>query len=350
MEDLEKAEKFERDKNWQEVKYYSALAASKLKQLNDPPIDDISKALRFQFNALQFMGQYREALVCAREWYCLWPQRKKNPPAVMAAFALIQSCILTNEFFDAEYYARTLFKAITSSEDNQIPEIERRPYISRAALELSRAIVSLAESGGILPEEKHTLGQEAIMLARRALAIDAQLFGADSHEVGFDKAALGHALEYLVVNSDDVESILLFEQAIAIFSRVEGRLSLNVAVNERYVGMAYEARSKIINDRDRRKATLELALSRYYEASRIYRAINRLDKALDVDRDILRIEQPFQATLRWIELIFVFATMLYIMYSYLSPMVLNSIGCIFVISLIGFLMHRRKRPRLRRNA
>ena len=350
QDNLDKADSFERVSNWPEVLHYGEIAATKLKQLKNRPSEDISKALRYKFNALQFMGRYKDALECALEWYCLWQPKSTYPLAIMASLALIQSCILNNEFVEAEYYARTLFKTLLSSlssHDNHIPEGERQPYVARGALELSRAIVSLAEAGGILPEEKQTLGQEAISLARRALAIDALFVGPESHEVAFDMTALGHSLECLYDNND--ESIRLFEQAIVIFARVEGRMSMNVAVNERFLGSAHEARAKKVNDRDRRTATLTLALSRYYESSRIFRAINRINKAIEVERDIRRIEQPYHASARWIEMIFLIMAIVYIMFTFLPLIVLNSIGFILLISLILFLVNRQ-RPRLRRTA
>ena len=115
------------------------------------------------------------------------------------------------------------------------------------------------------------------------MEIDGHLFGSESQEVAYDQAALSHALEYTTSCNSD-ESICLLEHAIAIFARVEGRLCVNVAMNERYLGLAYETRAKRINDQDQRVIMLNLALLRYHEALRIYQVLQRHDKALEVER------------------------------------------------------------------
>ena len=72
MHYLAKAKSFDGDHNWPQLLRYNDLAATKLKQLKDRPLDAISAALGIKCTALGFLGQYREQLECAKEWYCLW--------------------------------------------------------------------------------------------------------------------------------------------------------------------------------------------------------------------------------------------------------------------------------------
>ena len=51
MANLEKAEGFQRENNWQQSLRYAHIAATKLKQLKDCPIEDMDDALRLKFNA-----------------------------------------------------------------------------------------------------------------------------------------------------------------------------------------------------------------------------------------------------------------------------------------------------------
>ena len=90
MAHLHKAKGFKRDRNWVQSLRYSELALVKLKQLNDRPIGAIDDALVGKFNALNYMGHDREALECAKELYCLYLTKHTRPPAIRAAFSLIQ--------------------------------------------------------------------------------------------------------------------------------------------------------------------------------------------------------------------------------------------------------------------
>ena len=65
-------------------------------------------ALKKKFDALNFMNHKAEALEIATEWYCLWNTKCTDPPALDAAFALIESCLQNNKFDDAVTYASTL--------------------------------------------------------------------------------------------------------------------------------------------------------------------------------------------------------------------------------------------------
>ena len=110
MAHLEKAEGFYLEHNCPQTIRHADLAATKLKQMKDRPVEDIDEALRCKYNALAFMGRYREALECAKEWYCLWPTKHTHPPAITASFSLIESCMFNKEYFDAALYARTLWE------------------------------------------------------------------------------------------------------------------------------------------------------------------------------------------------------------------------------------------------
>ena len=119
------------------------------------------------------------------------------------------------------------------------------------------------------------------MLARRALQIDTRLHGIESSEVGDDMGLLAQVLCYFN-DIDDDEEIRLYEQSIAIYARVQGSLSTNVAASEINLGIAYRIRAiraRDADDLDRCVANLELALSRFREAARIYRAISQVDRA-----------------------------------------------------------------------
>ena len=142
-------------------------------------------------------------------------------------------------------------------------------------------MLSLAENGDIPPEANQVVGQEAIALARRALEIHTQLHGLEHGYVANDMSLLARALNYFN-NVDDVEVLCLFEQSMTITARVEGRMSVNVAVGKHNLALVYRERAKrarAANDLDREMANLELALHHYREAARIYRLVNHVDKA-----------------------------------------------------------------------
>ena len=175
MSHLEKAEGFHRAYNWQQTLRHSELAANKLKQLKECPVEAISDALGWKFDALNFVDRKREALECAKEWYCLYPTNHTHPPAIKAGFAVIESSIHNREYFDAVLYARTTWETITLSRDSYIPENEREWFIAQSAFYLAKATQCLAENGDMPAEEKQEAGHEAIMLARRALEIHTRL-------------------------------------------------------------------------------------------------------------------------------------------------------------------------------
>ena len=300
MAHLAKAKGFERDRNWVQSLRYGEIAATKLKQLKDRRLETvqlINDALVYKFNALNFMGRYREAQECAEERYTLWAMNQmRNPGSINAAFALIESCLHNQEWEDAERYARHAMFMINEMTDNFIPSDLRPQFLADASYFLTRAVCSLAKAGGIPPEEKQKAGEEAIALARQALKLHTQLRGTESAKVANDMTTLADALDYFN-NVDDDEILRLYEQSIAINRRLEGSSSPNVAAVENQLGSAYVSKAKraaAANDLDRCMANLEQALPHYREAVRIFEAINHVDNANSVLRNIARAEEYMQ--------------------------------------------------------
>ena len=60
MDHLTKAKGFARERNWLQVLRHSDLALTKLKQLKDRPIEEISEALAYKCAALGVLNRYRE--------------------------------------------------------------------------------------------------------------------------------------------------------------------------------------------------------------------------------------------------------------------------------------------------
>ena len=294
MAHLQKAKGFYRDDNWVQLRRYSELALVKLKQLHDRPIEAIDEALRFKFGALNIMNQNRDALECAQERYCLYLTNHTHPPAIKASFTLIESCLHNGEYFDAELYARTTWETITLSRDSHIPDDRRQWFTAQGAYYLAVAMYGLAKAGDIPPEANQTVGQEAITLARRALEIYTQLNGLENADVANAMMLLANALAYFN-NVDDNEVLRLYEQSIAIFAQVEGRSSVNVAVGEGNLGIAYYKRAKrahAANDLDLAMANLdELTLPHYREAARICRAANCVDRVDEAAQRVVEVEE-----------------------------------------------------------
>ena len=296
MAHLQKARGFDHDNNNVQALCYSELALVKLKQLNDRPIVAVDDALRCKFNALNFMGQDKESLECARERYCLYLTSHTHPPAIRAALDLIESCINNGEYEDAELYARTTWETITLSRDSHISDDERQWFTAEGAHYLAKAMLHLAESGDIPPEANQVAGQEAIALARKALEIHTQLYGLEDIDVANAMSLLADVLNFFN-NVDDDEVLRLYEQSKAIQARVEGSLSINVAVGEEHLAHAYHSRAmraRAANDLDRELSNLELALPHFREAARIFRAINQVDKTDSAARSVVEIEEELR--------------------------------------------------------
>ena len=182
---------------------------------------------------------------------------------------------------------------IVNDADGIIPSDQRESLLARGSLWLAIATHKLAQAGGIPLEEKQKAGEEAIALARKALEIHTLLYGTESAEVAADMRGLADVLDCFN-DVDDDEVLRLHEQAIAIAGRLEGSSSVNVAVGEECLGIAYHnraARAHAANDLDRCMANEELALPHFREASRIYRAINHIDAADRALRHAVEIEE-----------------------------------------------------------
>ena len=298
MAHLQKALGCQRDFNWMQSLRNSELALVKLKQLNDRPIEEIDDALTFKFCALTYMGRHREALECAKERYCLYLTKHTHPPAIHAAFDLIESCLHNKEFLDAEVYARTTWETITLSRDSHIPDYERQWFTARGAHYLAKAMLALAQNGDIPPEENQVAGQEAIALARRALEINTQLYGLENRNVAHAMGLLADTLDLFCFNSaDDDEVLRLHEQSIAITARVEGSSTVNVAIGEYNLANVYYTRAeraRAANEVDRESANLELALPRYREAARTFRTVNRVDEADAAAQRVIKVEEELR--------------------------------------------------------
>ena len=296
MSHLDKVMGFHREKNWAQTLRYSDLAATKLKQLKDRPIDDISAALCMKYNVLCFLGQHREQLECAKEWYCLWNTKPTDVGAIDAAIALIQSSIQNNQYADAVLYASTLWEIINHKHDNKIPDNQRQHYIADGAHFLALATLHLAQHGGIPPEEKKKTGEEAIALAHRALEIHTQLHGTENDRVAKDMSVLADLLAFF--NGDDDDEVLrLYQQANAILARLQGRSSLNVAIGQEKLSHMYHIRAmkaRAMNDRNLEQENLQLALSYCREGARIYRDIGRVEKAAGVAQLVIQVEEELR--------------------------------------------------------
>ena len=240
--------------------------------MKDRPVELIDDALVYKYQALKFMAKHKDALECAKEWYCMYPTSHTHPPAINASFAVIESCIFNEEWFDAALYARTLWETITMSRDSHIPDNLREEFTARGAMELARALWQLAAFGGMPAEEKKEVGVEAFMLARSALEIYTQLHGIESLEAANSMGTLAIALDFFN-DVDDDEDTRLLELASAIFSEVYGGLSSNVAVSERNLFLLYTKKAKrayAAHDLNRLVAHQQQALSHLREAARIY--------------------------------------------------------------------------------
>ena len=107
---------------------------------------------------------------------------------------------------------------------------------------------------------------------------------------------LANALRYFN-NVDDDEILHLSEQSTAIYRRVEGCSSYNVAAGEGNLGNEYTNRANSAqdaNDLDRSLDNFKLALPHYREAARIYTAINHVDIADKHLRVVAQIEEKIR--------------------------------------------------------
>ena len=131
------------------------------------------------------------------------------------------------------------------------------------------------------------------MHARQAFEMYTQLFGTESAKVANAMGVIADVLHYFN-DVDDDEVLRLREQAIAIYRRVEGSSSMNVAAGEHNLGVAYINRANralLANDLDRQLTNMKLALPHHREAARIFKAIKYLEKVDEVLREIAAIEE-----------------------------------------------------------
>ena len=220
----------------------------------------------------------------------------RHPGSMRAALGLIQSCIHNGEFEDAEHYARHAMFMINDMTDNFIPANQQPKFLTEGSYWLARAILSLAKAGGIPPKEKQKAGEEAIAHARKALKTYTQLHGTENADVAGAMITLADVLDYFN-DVDDDEVLCLREQSIAIYRRMEGSSSLNVAVGEFHFGMMYGMRvmrAQAANDLDRCATNYELALPHFHEGVRIFRVINRVDMVDEALRNIDVIEDKIR--------------------------------------------------------
>ena len=243
---LDKAMGFHREQDWAQSLRYAEIAATKLKQLKDRRLETvqaINDALLHKYDALQRLARHREAMECIKECYTLWAMNHlRNPGSMEAALSLIQSCLHNKEFEDAEHYARHAMFMINEMADNFIPTDQQPRFLADGSYWLARAIFHLAQVGGIPPEEKQKAGKEAIAFARKALELRTQLDGAESPKVAAD------------MGIDEDEVLRLHKQSIAIFHRLEGSSSPNVAVGYQNLGITYcgrADRARAANNLDR---------------------------------------------------------------------------------------------------
>ena len=294
---LVKALGFYASHNWVQTLRYSDLALAKFNAMKKRPLEVISDALAFKCSSLQEMGRYAESLQCAKDKYNLWALARgpAHPSTIDAAFYLIECLLHNSEYEDAEFYARTIWESSHTNNhvDNDIPGDKWQSYVARAADLLSSAIYKLAESGGIPPEEKKQAGEEAIARARQSLEIYTQLHGAESQVVAGALGELADVLGCFDDESDD-EVLRLYQQSIAMFTRVCGSTSGDVGVVESNLGNAYYRRAgKALdaNDVDQYVDNLHLALPHYREAARNYRVVEYVDATERAIRKIVDVEE-----------------------------------------------------------
>ena len=292
---LFKAHGFHEQQNWLQTLRFAVVAATKLKQLKDRRLETVSlinDALVYQFNALKFLSRLQECMECAKERYTLWAMNHlRDSGSIYAAFALIESCLFNKEYEDAERYARHAYFMIAEMTDNFIPVNEKPQFIAEVSYWLSIAIHRLAVAGGIPPEEKEKVGKEAIEHARKSLEMHTQLEKEENNHVANVMAVLANVLNHF--NVDDDEVLRLQEQAIVLFRRLEGDVSVNVAVHEDKLGILYATRAlraQKAHDINRCLSNYDLAMTHYRESARNFRAINQVEEADGALRKVASIE------------------------------------------------------------
>ena len=177
---------------------------------------------------------------------------------------------------------------------HDIPECLQQQYLADAALHLANAMYLLAQTEDNPPEKKQKVGEESIALARKALEIHTQLDGPDSEKAVVDLGTLANILVFFR-DVDDHEAIRLYEQVIAIGSRVSAcSTTLNVAMVNYKLGDVYGERADkagAAGDLDRSLANLELAQPYLREAARVCSENNLMDQADTAARQAKKNEE-----------------------------------------------------------
>ena len=279
---------------------YSDLALVKFNAMKKRPLESVSEGLSIKCTVLQELDRNVEFLQCAKDKYNLWALARgpAHPKTIDAAFFLINALSLNKEDEDAYFFAHTLWEIIHTNNhvDNDIPGEQRQDYVAIAAEMLAKATYQWAESGGIPPEEKQKAGEEAIARARQALEMYIQLHGAENESVAAVTAVLANVLDHFSDNVDD-EVVGLYQQAIAIHTRVNGCVPANVAGYEYNLGAAYHRRAAnahAANELDQYEAFLEQALPHFREAARINTAHNHVNASRDALRIIVQVEESLR--------------------------------------------------------
>ena len=111
MNHLEKANGFDRDRNFVQSFRSTELVLTKLKKLHPHPLEVIvliDEAMRIKHNALNLTNQKKESLECAQERYSLWAAGyMRNLGMLNSAFALIESLLHNAEYEQAALIAAT---------------------------------------------------------------------------------------------------------------------------------------------------------------------------------------------------------------------------------------------------
>ena len=215
---VEKAKGFDGEHDWPQVIRCADLALIKFNKIKNRPVEIMSAAMSIKFDSLNMMDRNKEALECAKEWYCLWLTKHTHPPAITAAFALIESCIHNGEYDDARLYAHTTWETITLSRDSHNPEGKREWFVGLGANYVAKSIHAMAQHGRILAEEKQEAGELAITRARQFLDINTRLYGAESDSVAAPMGMLAQILA--LFRDDDDEAIQLFERSKTLFAKI----------------------------------------------------------------------------------------------------------------------------------
>ena len=285
------------DCNFVQALRYGDLALAKLNSMKKRNLENISDALAIKCDALKEMNRYAESLQCAKDKYNMWAIARGpvHPFTILAAFTLIECLFRSEEYEDAHTYAHALWEIIHTNNhvDNDIPADKREAYVAMAAFLLSQAIYWFSMSGGIPPEEKQKAGEEAIARARQSLEIRIQENGAGSLVTAPAMVGLADVLSHFNDTNEENEVLRLFEQSLAIFTRINGRLSMNAGIGESKFADAYIKKSKnafAANELDQCVANLKLALPHFREAAQIFRGINCMDKANQALSDISTTE------------------------------------------------------------